>query len=184
MSAPPGTDFYSAKSDTELLFITQNAAYYHAELVQAARRELLRRGVAPDRLLPPAAPAPTFDEPVEAPARPWLRPVMGAGVAALALVTYLLWPAPAAAPPKPRPAPPAELVAVETHVLPSFEALTETQLRQMPAALPPASRPTPPPVANTCCWPAASGTPKISRPTSTTRCGPAGLPPPCRGRLT
>jgi|GEM_PF-873299 len=133
MSATPGTDFLTAKSDPELLFLVRNPSYYHPDLVQAARRELQRRGVglAPDAPLTTAA----FEE-YEAPERRWVLPAVGGGLIVLALGGLFLRSG-AEAPPKPKPAPPPPLVAVETHVMPAFDALTESQLQKMPQALPP-----------------------------------------------
>ncbi|GAA3917723.1 hypothetical protein [Hymenobacter algoricola] len=137
MSVPPDNDFLTAKSDAELLFLVQNPTYYHPDLVQTARRELQRRSVpwaaAPAAGTPPDLVA--FAE--EPPERRWLVPALGGGLVALALGVFFLRTG-ATPPPAPaRPAPPAALVAVETHLLPSFEGLTASQLRKMPAALPP-----------------------------------------------
>ena len=49
----PVTDFYQQKTNDELLFFVQNPGQYEPSVVEAARRELVRRGAAPQ----PAAPA-------------------------------------------------------------------------------------------------------------------------------
>ena len=41
------TDFYHQKTDAELLFFVEHPDYYQPSLVESARRELRRRGVAP-----------------------------------------------------------------------------------------------------------------------------------------
>ncbi|TGE23107.1 hypothetical protein [Hymenobacter metallicola] len=140
MSAPfsSAPDFLLAKTDAELLFLVQNPGFYHADLVATARQELQRRGVA--WALPPAsveAAPPEINEDSE---RPWLLPALGLGLVVLAAVLYW-WPTGNKSwKNKNGPVPSRELVAVQTHLMPSFDSLTKAQVRQMPALLPAAER--------------------------------------------
>ena len=63
----PIIDFYQQKNDDELLFLVQHPGQYEPSVVEAARRELMRRGAAPQSAAP--APAPYVSPPV-APASP------------------------------------------------------------------------------------------------------------------
>ncbi|TGE22432.1 hypothetical protein E5K00_19530 [Hymenobacter aquaticus] len=137
MSAPlsPGPDSLQSKTDAELLFLAQNPSFYHPDLVRAARQELARRGVAL-----PVAPAPetaqATDEPDDVPPRRWQLPALLLGLLGLAAALYW-WPVGNKNwKNKLGPVPKRELVAVPTHVLPSFDSLTTAQLGQMPATLP------------------------------------------------
>lgn len=143
MSAPSSSapDFLLSKSDAELVFLVQNPSFYHEDLVSKARGELQRRGVAIPRPQAELDVVPDlYTEPAEAPRRTWLGPALGVSLALVA-AGALLWPkatpksaAPVAA------APPAELVAVPTHMLPTFDSLTTAQLKTVPTTLPAAER--------------------------------------------
>lgn len=87
MSDAP-TDFYHQKTDAELLFFVDHPEQYQPSLVEAAWRELRRRGVLPAPVPTPPAPvsAPDSDPDAgDAPTR-W-----GARVAALGLGALLVW---------------------------------------------------------------------------------------------
>lgn len=86
MSDAP-TDFYHQKTDAELLFFVDHPEQYQPSLVEAAWRELRRRGVLPAPVLTPLpAPVPDADlDAGDAPTR-W-----GARVAALGLGVLLVW---------------------------------------------------------------------------------------------
>ncbi|MCB2378316.1 hypothetical protein LGH70_12020 [Hymenobacter sp. BT635] len=144
MSAPlpPSSDFLLSKTDAELLFLTQNPTFYQPGLVLAARQELLRRGVTlPTADVPPLPAGPTeVDEFDEAPSRRWLMPGLLLALLGLAAVLYW-WPTGNKNWKNKRgPVPRRALVAVQTHVLPSFDSLTTAQLGQMPARLPATER--------------------------------------------
>ncbi|TGE15180.1 hypothetical protein [Hymenobacter elongatus] len=129
-------DFLLSKTDAELLFLAQNPDFYHADLVAAAGRELRRRGVA-RAAEPPAA---YYQDEDEAPARNWRMPAVGIGLLALAAILYF-WPTGTKNwQNKQGPVAQRELVAVQTHVFPTFDSLTATQLHQMPRTLPAAER--------------------------------------------
>ncbi|MCB2407649.1 hypothetical protein [Hymenobacter lucidus] len=145
MSAPVSSnaDFLLSKSEAELLYLVQNPTYYHSELVNAARKELHRRGVTisyPVAANPAQLPLvdTAYDE--EAPTRHWLAPAIGVGLVVVA-AGFFLWPSGAKKPAQAvAPAKPAELVSVATHQMPSFDSLTTAQLKKMPATLPAAER--------------------------------------------
>ncbi|WP_375418323.1 hypothetical protein [uncultured Hymenobacter sp.] len=136
-------DYFAQKTPAELQFFVDNPAFYEPALLEEARRELRRRGLAP---LPPASaatPAAPPESETEAPvgrARWWALLAAGALLAggwawqqqrAAAPATT-----PAAATQTRKKAPP-RLETVETNALPDFSAATaasiERQLAQVPA---------------------------------------------------
>ncbi len=131
------TDFYSQKTDAELLFFVEHPELYQPSLVEAARRELRRRGIAP------AMPEVTYSSP----AAPAAASGMSLGLLTLLVAVVLLValggfyfvkqkdrPAPAAAP---RKAPP-QLTEVATSVIPDFGpavvSCVQRQVQRVPAA--------------------------------------------------
>ncbi|MGI4884652.1 MAG: hypothetical protein ACRYFR_06800 [Janthinobacterium lividum] len=141
--APATPDFYSQKTDAELLFFVQNPGQYAPELVAGATAELGRRRVAL-----PGAPAPTeYVAPAadDAP-RAWLKPVaLGVGLLVLGGGAYWLKQSSdadaAAAQARleaKRRLPPPKLVEAATHAMPNYDgAVARTiaqQLRPVPAA--------------------------------------------------
>ncbi|UOQ71928.1 hypothetical protein [Hymenobacter cellulosilyticus] len=140
MSAPlsPNSDFLLSKTDAELLYLVQNPGFYHADLIVRARHELSRRGISVTPPPPPATAGAAEASYEEAPARNWLVPALGAGLV-LAAAGLFFWPT-APQPPAPAKPKPAQLVAVATHMLPSFDSLTTVQLQTMPTTLPAAER--------------------------------------------
>ncbi|MVN78597.1 hypothetical protein GO988_19875 [Hymenobacter sp. HMF4947] len=128
MSAP--TDTFRSKTDAELLFFVENPSFYQPELVDAARRELRRRGALPQ----PAAATPLetvyadFDQ--ESPTRrpPWLLIASIALVLAVAAAGFFSLkndaapPARAVAGPGHLSADSLKLESVEARPLPNFDA--------------------------------------------------------------
>ncbi|MBG8555308.1 hypothetical protein [Hymenobacter guriensis] len=144
MSAPTtsGADFIAQKTTEELLFLARNPSLYHQSLVDAARRELQRRGQLPMAEAPAAPDTLTDNWEAEPEAGSgWPRLVLG-GLGALALAGGLWWathreaPAAAAAAPK---GPPV-LVSVETHQMPTFAAEIEADLKNLKRLLPATER--------------------------------------------
>ncbi|AMJ66594.1 hypothetical protein [Hymenobacter sp. PAMC 26628] len=135
--AAAASDFYSQKTDAELLFFVQSPGQYAPELVAGATAELHRRGVE----LPGALTAGDNDAP-----RAWLTPVaLGLGLLVLGGGTYWLKQnsdADAAATQArleaKRRLPPPQLVEAPTHAIPNYDgAVARTiaqQLRPVPAA--------------------------------------------------
>jgi hypothetical protein len=149
MSSAPDSEFFTEKTDAELVFLARNPTLYHPDLVNLARRELRRRGLSPDpttELQPmgthlPAYTAGNDDEP--APAL-WQRPALWVSVLAVLLLGGVLYwqnqnaaRSQAAAQARKAAGPPV-LVSVESRVIPAFDSLMRTQiaqeLRQLPAA--------------------------------------------------
>lgn len=143
--APATPDFYSQKTDAELLFFVQNPGQYAPELVAGATAELRRRGVAltPAAYAPGALAADADDD--DAP-RAWLKPVaLGVGLLVLGGGAYWLKQSSdadaAAAQARleaKRRLPPPQLVDAPTHAIPNYDgAVARTiaqQLRPVPAA--------------------------------------------------
>ncbi|TPG67602.1 hypothetical protein [Hymenobacter nivis] len=143
--AAAASDFYSQKTDAELLFFVENPAQYAPELVAGAAQELRRRGVAL-----PGAPAPLaeYTVPVADAAAPrtWLKPVaLGLGLLVLGGGTYWLKQnsdaeadAARARLEAKRRLPPPKLEEAPTHAIPNYDgAVARTiaqQLRPVPAA--------------------------------------------------
>lgn len=136
------TDFYHQKTDAELQFFVDNPDYYQPSLVDAARRELRRRGVAPaGAAAPEATPQHLPEEPAESSSRTGLIALVVAAVLVLSLGTFYFLktkekPAPVVVVAKPK-APP-KLVEVATSVIPDFGAAVlrsvQTQVQRVPAA--------------------------------------------------
>lgn len=154
MASP--TDALRAKTDAELQFYVDNPSFYHADIVAAARLELMRRGAAPSEprtAIPTPTPAAepasaatysptayTVDE-VEPPAA--RRPLLWVAALVLMLAGVWLWQkrTPAVAPvamsrPHHRSPDSLKLVEVVTHPLPSYDTdpIVATQVAQIPAA--------------------------------------------------
>ncbi|WP_426061875.1 hypothetical protein [Hymenobacter sp. B1770] len=80
------SDFYQKKTDAELQYFLQHPEQYQPSLVDAARRELLRRGIAPV-----ASPAPLMVEEEVVPSRSWGKMVaLTMGLLALGGGSYWL----------------------------------------------------------------------------------------------
>ncbi|WP_046245600.1 hypothetical protein [Hymenobacter terrenus] len=138
-------DFYYQKTDAELLFFVEHPAHYAPGMVEAAQRELRRRGVAPSA--PVAPPPPSTEYP---PANEDAAPKTGLYILGLTVllvislaVFYLIKQknspssVVAAAPAKVRKAPP-RLIEVATSAIPNYDgvvaAAVARQLRDVPAA--------------------------------------------------
>lgn len=132
------TDALRVKTDAELQFFVDNPGYYHAELVEAARYELRRRGLAPT-----PAPGGTYAD-LSDEAAPSRRPLL-VGVAVLGLVaaggTWLWASRPAAQPraasrPHHRPADSLELETVVARPIPTFDLdkIVQEQVAALPGA--------------------------------------------------
>ncbi|MBF9239701.1 hypothetical protein I2I05_20075 [Hymenobacter sp. BT683] len=135
------TDFYHKKTDAELLFFVEHPDYYQETLVDAARRELRRRGVAPTAPLAAAAPLPEIIE-----SKPWGKIVgLGLGLLVLGGGTYFLQQrssaqeaALQARQEAKRRLPPPRLVEVATSAIPNYDGVVAQtvaqQLRKVPTA--------------------------------------------------
>ena len=138
------TDFYHQKTDDELRFFVEHPEHYQPSLVEAARRELRRRGVLQPLSMEPVVMTP-FAAPAEAPAR-W---GMGVALSLLLLAvgggTYWLkqrddtsTAAAQARKEAQRRQPPPSLTAVATSAIPNYDgavaAAVTQQLRPLPAA--------------------------------------------------
>lgn len=137
------TDFYHQKTDAELQFFVEHPEFYQPGLIEAARRELRRRGALQPVPMPPVA-MPFLEAPAAAPSR-W-----GTGVAlallllALAGGTYWLKQrsdtaavARRAQAEAQRPQAPPQLTEVATSAIPNYDgavvAAVAQQLRRLPA---------------------------------------------------
>jgi hypothetical protein len=136
-------DFYHQKTDTELQFFVDHPELYQPSLIDAARRELRRRGVVPAMAAPAELPPLTYVSPEPAAAGSRTGPLT-LGLAAVLLLgmggyyftKQPMPPAPPVAPAKPK-APP-QLVEVETSAIPTYDgvvaqAVTQ-QVKRLPAA--------------------------------------------------
>ena len=141
------TDFYHQKTDAELLFFVEHPEYYQPSLIDAARRELRRRGVAP------AAPAIPADQVLpanhlEAPGAGLRTGPLTLLLAAVLLVSvgvyYFMNQRNEAAREQLRERaatvrkPPPRLIAVATSVIPDYgaavKASVQRQVQRVPAA--------------------------------------------------
>lgn len=136
------TDFYLQKTDAELLFFAEHPELYQTSLVEAARRELRRRGITP------AMPAVTYASPAAAAAGPpiGLLTLLAAVVLLVALGAFYYVkqqdrPAPAAVPavPAPRKGPP-QLTEVATSVIPDFGPAVLRSVQEQVQHVPTAER--------------------------------------------
>ncbi|WP_035560537.1 hypothetical protein [Hymenobacter sp. IS2118] len=136
-------DFYHQKTDAELLYFVEHPNLYQAALVDEARRELRRRGVAP--AAPAFASPAAYVSPSEVPqSKPWGK-VVGVGVLVLALGggTYFLQQqstaqeaelqARAAAK---RRLPPPRLVEVATSAIPNYDGVVTQAVAQQLSKVP------------------------------------------------
>jgi hypothetical protein len=134
------TDFYHSKPSSELLYFVEHPDLYQPSVVEAARRELSRRGVAL-----PAPTAPVVDyEP--APRRAWGKIVgLGLGLVVLGGGSYWLQQRSAAAEAVVRAReearrrlPPPKLTEVPTNAIPNYDGVVARvvaeQLKTVPAA--------------------------------------------------
>ena len=147
MSSAPDSEFFTEKTDAELVFLVHNPTLYHPDLLNMARRELRRRGLSPTPTPEPqpiGTHLPAYDEAGEPAPALWQRPALWVGVLAVLLLgAAWYWQnqntarSRAAAQARKAAGPPV-LVSVETRVIPAFDSLTRTQmaqeLRQLPAA--------------------------------------------------
>ena len=140
-------DFYHQKTDAELQFFVEHPELYQPSLIDAARRELRRRGVAPAMATPAELPPLTYVSPE--PAAPTGLPTgpLTLGLAAVLLVGlgsfYVIKqknqpPPPPVAPAKPK-APP-RLEEVETSAIPTYDAVVAQAVTQQVQRLPAAER--------------------------------------------
>ncbi|QNH63367.1 hypothetical protein [Hymenobacter sediminicola] len=145
-SSSPESEFFTQKTDAELLFLAQHPELYHPDLVNTARRELRRRGLNPDPEVEPQ-PMGTHLPPYDDSAEPmwWQRPGVWVGVLAVLLLGGVLyWKSMSGNQARQdelaqqAKTGPAVLKTVETHLIPSFDSLTRTQIaqemRQLPAS--------------------------------------------------
>lgn len=136
----------AGKTDTELLFLAQHPELYHPDLIAAALRELRRRGISPE--LAPLAPRELHPQAYEEAIEPafWQRPAPWVGLLALLLIGGLLyWNNLQSQAAQVVAAPPADdqpivLESVETHLIPTFDSLTRTQVAQQMSQLTTAER--------------------------------------------
>ncbi|WP_223651014.1 hypothetical protein [Hymenobacter psoromatis] len=139
MASP--TDTLRAKTNTELQFFVDNPGFYHADLVEAAQRELRRRDVAPAAALPPPAPySPAEAEPAPTPATrrwPLLAGLLVLGAAGTGWLWHTRTPVttPANRPGQLSPDS-LRLESVRAHPLPSFDtdAIVAAQLVRVPTS--------------------------------------------------
>ncbi len=139
-SAP---DFYHEKPDGALVFFVEHPDFYQPSLVEAARRELRRRGVAP------AVPAPAEPLPSPVPARPGpnsarLALLVAAGLALCLVILYFVRqpsrPAPAVVAVPAVPKAPPHLTEVATSVIPDYGAAVVRSVQQQVQRIPVAER--------------------------------------------
>lgn len=135
MAAAP--DYFAQKTPAELQFFVDNPTFYEPTVLESARRELRRRGLAPLPPAPSAAVPAAEAAPAARPAR-WLALLAGAALLTGGGVWLSQRPAAPAAVARPvvKKAPP-KLETVETNAIPDFSAATaasvDQQLAQVPA---------------------------------------------------
>ncbi|WP_310396425.1 hypothetical protein [Hymenobacter sp.] len=140
-SAP---DFYQQKTDAELQFFVDHPEYYQPGLIEAARRELRRRGVLP---APPAIPdAPILHAPTgPAAAEPKAGTLLLVAAVVLTLGGGFFYlskqqsrPATASPAATETPKAPPQLTEVATSVIPNYDGLVvrcvQRQVQRIPAA--------------------------------------------------
>ncbi|HEX8424770.1 hypothetical protein [Hymenobacter sp.] len=139
MSALPPSDSISEKTDAQLLFLAQHPELYHADLIAAARRELRRRGVSPDPAQPEPLPRENYILPYQEDTELsfWQRPAPWVALLAVLFIGGILYwsnmntkAAQALAAQQAKEEGPVTLESVETHVIPTFDSLTRTQVAQ------------------------------------------------------
>ncbi|UOQ65144.1 hypothetical protein [Hymenobacter volaticus] len=148
MSTLLPSDSLSQKTDGELLFLAQHPELYHADLIAAARRELRRRGISPDPAQPEPLPRENYILPYQEEQEPslWQRPTPWVVLLAVLLVGGILYwknmqsKATQAVVAQQEIEGPIELETVETHLIPTFDSLTRTQIAQEMRQLSPAAR--------------------------------------------
>lgn len=148
MSTLLPSDSLSQKTDGELLFLAQHPELYHADLIAAARRELRRRGISPDPAQPEPLPRENYILPYQEEQEPslWQRPTPWVVLLAVLLVGGILYwknmqnKATQAVAAQQETEGPIELETVETHLIPTFDSLTRTQIAQEMRQLSPAAR--------------------------------------------
>ncbi len=139
------TDFYHQKTDDELRFFVEHPEHYQPSLVEAARRELRRRGVPQAVPLAPLVQAPYHYEPAAAPSRLGQGVALGLVLLTLGGGTYWLKQRSEASAQAARTQaearqhlPPPTLTEVATSAIPNYDgavaAAVAGQLRQVPAA--------------------------------------------------
>jgi len=140
-------DSFQQKTNEELLFLTQNPGFYHADLVAAAQRELRARGVVSAAPAPPAGTPPV---PVMPPAEPDRPSRLGLWVALGAMLlgggSWLLYqqsaekaaPTPASTSAKPRKT--YRLVDAPTAALPTYDGVIARSIEQQLRKVPPAEK--------------------------------------------
>ncbi|WP_022822668.1 hypothetical protein [Hymenobacter norwichensis] len=124
------------KTDAQLLFLAQNPSLYHPDLIVAALQELRRRGISPEPATPVPRPHhPRTDEDVAEPAF-WQRPAPWVGLLVVLLMGSILYwnnmqsKAAQTVAVRPVEEKPIVLETVETHLIPTFDSLTRTQIAQ------------------------------------------------------
>ena len=140
-------DFYHQKTDAELQFFADNPELYQPSLIDAARRELRRRGVAPAMAAPAELPPFTYVSPELAaptglrtgPLTLGLAAVLLVGLGGFYVVKQKNQPlASLVAPAKPK-APP-QLEEVETSAIPTYDGVVAQAVTQQVQRLPAAER--------------------------------------------
>lgn len=138
MSSVPPSGSLTEKTDAQLLFLAQHPELYHADLINAARRELRRRGVSPDPAQPEPLPRAAHILPYAEEVEPafWQRPAPWVGLLAALLIGGILYwsnlqsKAAAALAAQQAEEGPVQLETVATHLIPTFDSLTRTQIAQ------------------------------------------------------
>ncbi|WP_375434469.1 hypothetical protein [uncultured Hymenobacter sp.] len=148
MATLPPSDSLSQKTDGELLFLAQHPDLYHADLIAAARRELRRRGISPDPAQPEPLPRENYILPYQEEQEPsfWQRPAPWVALLAVLLVGGILYwqnaqnKASQLVAAQQVEEEPIKLETVETHLIPTFDSLTRTQIAQEMRQLSPTDR--------------------------------------------
>lgn len=136
------TDFYHQKTDAELQFFVDNPSLYHPSLIEAARRELRRRGLLPAVAAPAPATTQYNHEEAASSSRTSIIAVAIAVVLALGLGAFFFLksekkPAPVIVA---KPKAPPHLVEVATSVIPDFGAAVVRSVQAQVQRLPEAER--------------------------------------------
>ena len=133
-------DFYHQKTDAELQFFVDHPELYQPSLIDTARRELRRRGVAPAMAAPAELPPLTYVSPEPAvptglrtgPLTLGLAAVLLVGLGSFYVVKQKSTPPVAPA----RPKAPPRLFAVETSAIPTYDGVVAQAVTQQVQRLP------------------------------------------------
>jgi len=139
-TAPHSANSFSQKTEAELLYLVHHPAYYHPDVVTAARRELHQRGVdtRPEINTVTTTPEPDFaDLPVE---RRWVAPAVGLGLLVAALLGWRYYEVSKPTVATVRKPLPTTLRTVALRPVQTFDSLTNSQVQKQQALLPAAER--------------------------------------------